>query len=180
MHRRLFDLYQRKRVININANIIASGLLAVAVAKYPVLLIGRYIGEQHRLVITFAAGGIDMFVDVLLYYALHWIANHWNPPWKRKPRPKPKRSFFHEASLVQFERAILSPIYYLVAMGLMYYLQIRGLGHSWAFVIGFASGLVVTRVLHTIWGVRSGRFADSPHDAGLEDERPARDATPAP
>ena len=174
MSRRLFDLYQRKRIVNVNANIIASGLLAVAVAKYPVHVVGALIGEQRLLTITFAAGAIDMVVDVFLYYALHWLANHWNPPWKRKPRPRPKRSFFHDATLVQFERAILSPVYYLVAMSLMYTLQLRGMRHSWAFVTAFASGLLVTRVLHTVWGVRTGRFLDHPA-AGEESVKPGDD-----
>lgn len=164
MPRRLFDLYQRKRVFNINANILASGLMAVLIAKYPVLYIGRLIGEEHPVLITLAAGAIDMVVDVLLYYALHWFANHWNPPWKRHKKAKPSRSFLHDASLVQFERTLLSPVYYLVAMSLMYYLQLRGVAHSWAFVLAFASGLMVTRVIHTVWGLKSGRFDDLTDD----------------
>lgn len=164
MHRRLFDLYQRKRVLNINANIVASGLLAILIAKYPVYLVGKAIGREHRFLITLAAGAIDMVVDIAIYYALHWIANHWHPSWKKTARRQHKRTFFHDASLIQFERAILSPLYYVIAMGLMYALQRWDVveSHSWAFVIGFATGIVVTRVVHTIWGIRTGRFADLP------------------
>ena len=164
MPQRLFDLYQRKRIININANILAAGLLAVVLAKYPVVLIGRLIGEEHLLLITLAAGGVDMVIDVCLYYAFHWVANHWTPPWKTLPAPGeigPTRSFFREASLIQFERAILSPLYYSIAMGSMYALQHRGWSHGWAFFVAFASGLVVTRAVHTVWGIRTGRFLDS-------------------
>jgi hypothetical protein len=172
MPRRLFDLYQRKRVININANIVASGLLAIVIAKYPVHVVGGLIGTENKFLIALAAGGIDMAVDVVLYYALHWIANHWHPSWKRSARRQHKRSFFHDASLIQFERAILSPLYYFVAMGLMYVLQRWNIveSHSWAFVIGFTSGIVVTRFVHTFWGMRSGRFADLPlfEDTGIE------------
>lgn len=164
MPHRLFDLYQRKRVININANILASGLLAVVVAKFPVEIVGRLIGGEHKFLITLAAGAMDMVVDVVIYYALHWVANHWRPPWKRAGKPKPGRSFFHDASLIQFERAILSPLYYLIAMSLMYWLQYLGWGHGWAFVTAFASGLLVTRVVHTVWGLRSGRFVDQPDE----------------
>ncbi|HZW09766.1 MAG TPA: hypothetical protein VFF69_07675 [Phycisphaerales bacterium] len=164
MPRRLFEYYQRKRVININANIVASGLLAIVIAKHPVHLVGEAIGADRKILVTLAAGAIDMFVDVAIYYALHWIANHWHPRWKKSAKRAHKRSFFHDASLIQFERAILSPLYYLVAMGLMYALQRWALieDHSWAFVIGFVTGIVVTRVVHTIWGLRSGRFADLP------------------
>ena len=176
MPQQLFDLYQRKRIINVNLNIIASGLLAVVVAKYPVELVGNWIGPTRLLAVTLAAGGVDMVVDVFIYYALHWFANHWSPPWKRLRRAKPRRSFFRDASVVQFERAILSPLYYLIAMGLMYALQHRGMSHGWAFVAGFASGLLVTRVVHTVWGLRTGRFIDLPPYA--EETGPGCSASP--
>jgi hypothetical protein len=170
MPQRLFDLYQRKRVININANILGSGLLAVVIAKQPVHMIGEWIGEEHPFLITLAAGAVDMIIDVIVYYALHWFANHWNPPWKRARPAGPKRSFFHDASLVQFERAILSPVYYLIAMSLMWYLhRFAGITHSWAFLFAFASGLLVTRVIHTAWGLKTGRFADLPGDVAKDE-----------
>lgn len=162
MPHRLFELYQRKRIININANILAAGLLAVILAKYPVVFVGRLIGEEHKFLITLAAGGIDIVFDVILYYALHWVANHWTPPWKRDRTTTPGRRFFRDASLIQFERAILSPLYYTIAMGSMYALQHRGWSHGWAFFTAFACGLLVTRVVHTVWGLRTGRFLDPP------------------
>jgi len=169
---RLFDLYQRKRIININANIITSGLLAIVLSKYPVLWVGRFIGTDHPMRITIAAGVIDMIVDVFMYYALHWMANHWKPSWKKNapnknaPQPGSKAdtmTFMRDASLIQFERVLLSPLYYAVAMGLMYGLQTgtTHMDHSWAFVIGFTSGIVVTRIVHTIWGLRTGLFRDT-------------------
>ena len=132
--------------------------------------------------ITIAAGVIDMIVDVFVYYALHWMANHWKPSWKKNTpdenapdenapdenAPKPgfradTVAFMRDASLIQFERVLLSPLYYTVAMGLMYGLQTgtTHMDHSWAFVIGFTSGIVVTRIVHTIWGLRTGLFRDT-------------------
>jgi hypothetical protein len=172
MPHRLFDLYQRKRIVNINANILMSGLLAVLVAKYPVDVVGRLIGEDHKILITLAAGGIDMVIDVALYYALHWVANHWTPPWKRQPAARPERAFFRDASLIQFERAILSPLYYLIAMGSMLALQHRGWVPGWAFLTAFASGLLVTRVVHTAWGLRSGLFVDESCPSQDSDQSP--------
>lgn len=163
MPRRIFDFYQRKRVVNVNANIIASGLLAIALAKVPVDFAARWIGPERRLAITLAAGAIDMVVDVVIYYALHWLANHWRPWWRRPRADAPRRSFFREASLVQFERAILSPVYYLTAMGIMYALQASGRPYGESFVVGFVAGIVVTRTIHTIWGVRTGTFRDNAH-----------------
>ena len=105
-----------------------------------------------------------MVADVLLYYGLHWLANHWTPASRRPKVRRSKRAFFKDASLIQFERAILSPLYYLVAGGLMYLLQHQGIKPSWAFVLGFASGIIVTRIVHTIWGLRTGRFKNNPAD----------------
>lgn len=158
MPRRLFHIYQRNRLVNINFNVIASGLMAIAIAKYPVARLGAWIGPEHKLLITVGAAAIDMFVDVSLYYGLHWIANHWRPSGKLPKAKSRHGSFFKDATLIQFERAILSPLYYVVAGGLMYVLQHKGIKPSWAFVWAFSSGIFVTRLAHTLWGLQTGRF----------------------
>lgn len=155
---RLFQLYQNSRLINVNVNIVTAGVLAIVIAKFPVMLVGDLIGAERKLAITIAAGLIDVVVDVTIYYALHWIANHYRPRSRRGEPSNSHRSFFKDATLIQFERAILSPLYYVTAMGLMYVLQVKGVPHGWAFVIGFLTGIIVTRVVHTIWGLKTGRF----------------------
>jgi hypothetical protein len=161
---RLFHLYQRSRIFNINFNVVAAGLLAILIAKIPVAYVSGWIGHEHKFWITVAAAAIDMFVDVLLYYGLHWIANHYRPKSRRPKVRKSKRAYFKDATLIQFERALLSPLYYVVAGGLMYLFQYQGIKPSWAFVLGFASGIFVTRIVHTIWGLQTGRFKNDPHD----------------
>jgi len=79
MPKRVFKLYQRKRVININVNVFVAGLLSIALAKYPVMLISEKIGHEHMLLISIAAYVIDTAIDIVLYFGLHWIANHWRP-----------------------------------------------------------------------------------------------------
>ena len=69
---------------------------------------------------------------------------------------------------MQFERAILSPVYYLTAMGIMYALQASGRPYGESFVVGFVAGIVVTRTIHTIWGVRTGTFRDKEREEVLE------------
>lgn len=164
MPRSLFHLYQRSRVFNINFNVITAGLLAILFAKYPVHVVSDWIGPEHKFLITLCAAVIDMIADVILYYALHWLANHWRPASRRPKVRKSNRAFFKDATLIQFERAILSPLYYVVAGGLMYLLQHQGIKPSWAFVWGFASAIIVTRVVHTIWGYRTGRFKSDPNE----------------
>ncbi|QYK48811.1 MAG: hypothetical protein KF838_02935 [Phycisphaeraceae bacterium] len=177
---RLFKLYQQSRLFNINFNVVAAGLLAIAISKYPVLLVSEWIGPERKFLITLAAAGIDVVADVVIYYGLHWLANHWRPASRRPRVRKSKRAFFKDASLVQFERAILSPLYYMVAGGLMYLLQYQGIKANWAFVFGFVSAIVVTRIVHTMWGLRTGRFKSDPHEFAAASDTPVTTADDAP
>ena len=120
-----------------------------------------------------------MLFDVTLYYMLHWVANHWRPVRGRtdaerralEAKPAP---FIKDATVVQIERALLSPLYYIIAGGLMHGLQVWWkLGPSVAFAIAFPCGLLVTRVLHTLWGLKTGRFRDHhemPHNQNTADD----------
>ncbi|MFG0314790.1 MAG: hypothetical protein ACF8LL_11505 [Phycisphaerales bacterium] len=164
MARRLFHFYQRNRIININANIICAGLLAIALSKLPVHWMSQAIGPGHQWLKAILAGVIDAAVDIALYFVLHWVANHWRP---LKPRTLKERhhhradpgSFWKNASLVQAERYLLSPLFYVVAVGGMWALASQaGIRESWAFVISFSAAIILTRVVHTEWGLYTGRF----------------------
>ncbi len=178
MLERMFRFYQRHRIVNINLNVIAGGLLAVGLTLIPVTLSRRF-ENLSNLHITLIAGVSDAIFDVLIYYALHWVANHWRPlrPKTRAEvaeRRAKKPSFFRDATLVQFERALLSPVYYVVALGLKFTLLQRGMEREWALVVAFVSGIFVTRVLHTIWGLSTGRFRSTsrPRAAAEDDQQP--------
>lgn len=164
MPQRVFKFYQRKRVVNINLNILAAGFLAIALAKFPVKFIGDWIGPEHKFIITAIAYVVDTVFDVMVYYALHWIANHWNPQGhlpKHDDRPKSRR-FVHDATRIQAERMALVPIFILIGPGGMWALQkYADITHSWAFVIAFVSAIITTRIIHTIWGLRTGTFKDT-------------------
>lgn len=168
MHNRVFRFYQDHRIINVNLNIIGAGLLAVAIGKLPVLWLSQLIGPKHKFINSVVAAVVDGVIDIGLYFVLHWIANHW----RRKPTKKHTNgdgeviekavSFWREASLVQFERLTLTPLFYVVAIGGMWGLQHQGLSASWAFVLSFSVGLVLTRIVHTWWALRTGRFEPLP------------------
>lgn len=164
MPRRVFKFYQRKRVVNINLNIVAAGFLAIALAKFPIMYIGDWIGPEHKLIIAAIAYVVDTVFDVLVYYALHWVANHWNPNGhlpKHDDRPKSRR-FIHDATRIQAERMALVPIFILIGPGGMWALQkFADIHHSWAFVIAFVTAIITTRIIHTTWGLRTGTFKDT-------------------
>lgn len=162
---RIFRLYQRKRIVNVNANVTAAALLSIVIGAYPVHLVTAWVGAERELVNSLIAGAIDLSIDVMIYFGLHWIANHWRPLSPKTEADhhdynKEKRPFWKDATLVQFERALLSPLYYVVAVGSMWGLQVLGMHHVWAYVIGFAAAIFVTRILHTLWGLRSGTLRD--------------------
>ncbi len=164
MPRRVFRFYQRKRVVNININMLVAGFLAIALAKMPVKWIGDWIGPEHKLLITAIAYALETVLDVIVYYALHWMANHWNPRGnlpKHDSRPKSRR-FIQDATRLQAERMALVPIYILIGPGGMWALQkYADVQHSWAFVIAFVAAIITTRIIHTVWGLRSGTFRDT-------------------
>ncbi|MHA7812486.1 MAG: hypothetical protein ACX94C_03700 [Phycisphaerales bacterium] len=164
MPQRVFKFYQRKRVVNINLNIVAAGFLAIALAKFPIMYIGNWIGPEHKLIIAAIAYVVDTVFDVLVYYALHWVANHWNPNGhlpKHDDRPKSRR-FMHDATRIQAERMALVPIFILIGPGGMWALQkFADISHSWAFVIAFVTAIITTRIIHTAWGLRTGTFKDT-------------------
>lgn len=192
MPRRLVRAYRKHRIININLNLVASGMLAVALAKLPVEWASPWVRRlttplpviDPNFAVTVGAAIIDGLVDVVLYYTLHWLANHAGraKPPQRMPMPRPDRprgrrhrgSFFRDATGVQLQRLALSPIYYGVAMLLMFVLtKWNYLSDGSAFVVSFAVGVLTTRVVHTIWGLRTGLF--EPDD----DPELAKEKTPA-
>ncbi len=165
---RAFRFYQRHRIVNVNLNIVGAGLLAVIIAKWPVHVVTGWVGDEYKFINSVIAAVIDGVVDIGLYFVLHWIANHWRAsrPEHDIDEPDKPASFWREASLVQFERLTLTPAFYVIAIGGMWGLQHAGMRASWAFVLSFSAGLVVTRIAHTWWGLRSGRFERIPLRTG--------------
>lgn len=197
---RLYD----KRIINVNVNIIVAGLLAAGITvgvmqllqtsgALPVLQgkapnihfsLGlfevRIVGAT--LVVSGTTLGVDALADIIVYTGLHWFANHM--PRKRIPRIKPEYqdlTFIRDATLVQFERAVLSPLLYVIALGLQNWLLHRGWNVAAATSTGLIAGMVVARTLHTIWMIRQERRKRRNHEAKkAEAAKRAAEAAAAP
>lgn len=164
MLHRLFHLYQTRRVVNINVNVTFAGIVAIIIAKWPVMFVADWIGEERKFLISLAAYFIDMVVDFMIYFSLHWLANHWKPG---KPAPIDRARLVHfaqDALVVQAERIVLVPLFAVIAIGGMTLLQHRTeLAPEWAFVVTYLVAILVTRVIHTIIGYRTGTFDDRRH-----------------
>lgn len=166
---RLYD----RRVVNVNVNIVVAGILALAITVgvmhvwevWGVLdWLDRNLPIRKELIINALTFLVDIIADVAVYYVLHWLANH-------APRKTPRigrrltqagldtMNFVRDATLVQFERAVLSPLLYIVALGTQHIMIANGSGVAKATAFGFGAGIVLTRVLHTLWMLRNERRA---------------------
>lgn len=164
----LWRIYKR-RLINVNVNIVAAGLLALiptVVVVHFVTLWGGFpapeaFTQRQKIVI----GGItfitDIIFDVAIYYLLHWLANHL----PRKARPSAELevaahpTFIRDATQVQVERMALSPLFYVVALGGQHALMHMHVDAAAATAIGFAAAITLTRTIHTFWMLRQERRA---------------------
>jgi len=157
-------LYGR-RIINVNLNVLIAGTLALLPTLWIVSLT-RELGIDNKFAITAITFASDLVFDVVIYFVLHWLANHLPRRWgKVSSKAYQHLSFVRDATLVQFERMLMAPVLYTVALGLQNFLMHYGIGREWATVWGFAVGLAITRTMHTFWMLRAERRAWREHAA---------------
>lgn len=162
MLRWLGKVYAR-RIVNVNVNIVLAGALALP----PTLLavwVAHHLGVPAGWRISVITFVTDITADVAVYFVLHWLANHWPAlhvlRGDDEPRePRPHLSFFRDATLVQVERAALSPLLYFLLLGTQYVLTHRGMHPVPATAIAFGLAIGTTRTLHTIWMYKQERKA---------------------
>lgn len=150
-------LYAR-RIVNVNVNIVLAGLLALA-PTLVVVHIAHLLGVHNEWAINAVTLVSDIIFDVLIYYVLHWLANHWPKRW-RKPGEHPDTphlSYFKDATLVQIQRMVLSPVLYALFLGTQHILLKQGADPVWATTIGFCVGMCFSRTAHTFWMLREAR-----------------------
>lgn len=177
-----------RRIVNVNINIILAGVIALFPVLGVVWLVewGLSTGlvdndrlhVSDKLIIGATTFIADLVFDVLIYFGLHWLANH--APWIKKHRlarlnavadaAVQETPFFKDATKVQLQRAVISPLLYMLWLGTQQaLLHTPGLGISpvWATVIGFCVGMTVARTIHTLWMLKSERAARARADCQL-------------
>ena len=142
-----------RRIVNVNVNIIAAGVLALIPVSLCVHFIHstRFIENGTAIAaITFV---LDIVFDFTIYFFLHYLANHG--PFRKLVSHNPAyrgMSFLHDAGLVQMQRAILSPMLYIIWLVVQHQLiEHTSIGAGWATAIGGVIGIGTSRVLHTLW-----------------------------
>lgn len=162
---RLYD----HRIVNVNVNIVVAGILALGITVGAMHLADRWgligwleftLPISREIIINTLTFGVDVIADVAVYFVLHWLANHMPRRAPRAKRPAYAAiSFVRDATLVQFERAILSPLLYLIALGTQHAMLKHGYSITASTAVGFAAGIAVVRFLHSGWMVRNERRA---------------------
>ncbi len=149
-------LYGR-RIINVNFNVVLAGTLALLPTLWIVSLTRTlWGGINNKFAITAITFVSDLVFDVVIYFVLHWLANHLPRRWGAvSSHAYQHLSFIRDASLVQFERMLMAPVLYTVALGLQNFLMHDGVSREWATVWGFAVGVAITRTMHTFWMLRN-------------------------
>ena len=182
-------LYAR-RIVNVNINIVLAGALALGPTVLVVHLTHFFgLGVHHGIdaptrLDSLMIGGItfltDALSDVCIYYGLHWLANHWPRllHLRGESPGTPHLTFFKDATLVQIERMMLSPMLYLLWLVWQYSLMREGISREWATVAGFCVAIGLTRTLHTLWMIRQDRRRRA-RFAALGAAATARQPTPA-
>ncbi|MEM1331238.1 MAG: hypothetical protein AAGG07_11815 [Planctomycetota bacterium] len=179
MPERLLRLYQRERVLNVNVNIIASAAVSTLILLVPVHLTQELLVLDvwwKKALFSAGVGAADLLLDVSIYFLLHWVANHWKPAKPRSEadladQQKKKQPLLIDAGIVQMERAVLSPLYYIIALGGTFLLLKLHVPRVVAVAVSYGSGLLVTRTIHTFWMLRQadrakpGAPRSTPQDA---------------
>lgn len=190
--------YYARRIVNVNVNVVAAGLLSLVPVLACVRLTewalskGYVDGDKLHVSDKVLIGAVtlvaDLTFDVLIYYALHWLANHAG--WLKDHRLKQIEAvadaavesspFFKDATRVQLQRAVLSPLLYVMLLGTQQLLmQVHHVQATWATVIAFAVGIGSARVVHTLWMLREERSQRAAIAAGKVAELP-KAAAPEP
>lgn len=162
---RLYD----RRLVNVNVNIVAAGILALAITVGVMHVADQWsivkqldfaLPVSRAVIINFLTFWVDIIADVTVYFVLHWIANHMPRRTPRAKRPAyADISFVRDATLVQFERAVLSPLLYLIALGIQHAMIKHDFSVAYSTAVGFAAGIGVVRFLHSGWMIRNERRA---------------------
>jgi hypothetical protein len=166
----LSRLYKR-RIVNVNVNIVLAGIFALMPVAAVVELVHRFAFDNRVDLSAFENGVIsvvtiatDIVSDVTCFYVLHWLANHWP---KRLPGERLAEvvgenaapGYFKDATLVQMERMVLSPLLYAIWTTTQITLMRHAVAPVWATIAGFCTATLCIRTLHTLWMIRNAQKA---------------------
>lgn len=127
-------------------NIFLAGVCSTLLSTYPVYLTGMI--TTIPWIIALLSFAIDGIIDFALFGLLHlWANNHHE-----------RRVFLNDLFRLQGQRMVLAVLFFGIATGGHLFLMMEGLTRTTAFVLAYVGALVITRVVHTVYGIKTGLF----------------------
>ncbi|RME52413.1 hypothetical protein D6783_04810 [Candidatus Woesearchaeota archaeon] len=135
-----------KRIVNINVNIVLASALA-AVLTAPII---EVLEEHLRSIalVVLSSLVIDAIFDFSIFSLLHWFAN----------KSLQGTRFLRDVLTLQKQRVFLTPLFYGVATGTQTALLVLGRGAGFSVVVAYFLAILVTRCVHTLYGLKCGLF----------------------
>lgn len=153
---RWFEAYQARRVVHINVNLVVAAVLSMA-ATSGVLAATRPWLDGAVGVAAFTAV-VDGVLDVVAFAALHaWVSRRG---WDRLQTQH--GSLVGDTARLQMHRFVLAPLFYVVSVGGHGLLVSAGVDRIVGAWVAYMGALMLTRTLHTTYGLRHGLFDDAP------------------
>lgn len=144
-------MYARSRVFHINLNAIISGIISLIISAQIVYTSTFFIGNPW-LVVLFSYA-VDGIIDFLIFSGLHLVLYHARSGiWSFSD------NLAKDLRVLQTQRLMFTAITLIVSGGMHYLLMGAGLGRTRAFIIAYALGLLATRTVHTMYGLKRGVF----------------------
>ena len=147
----LLHKYNSKRLLHINGNIILAGTITSLVVAGIIHLSDVWMISNVGLIVAFTAV-LDIILDPAIFFLLHYKSSrHSIADFKQD-------YFIKDAIKIQSHRILLSFSYYGIATSLQAFFLMHGLGNVKSIISAYILALIATRIVHTIYGIKTGLF----------------------
>lgn len=141
--------YHRHRFWHINGNIILASLFSTGLTALFIEFLTHWTTWIGIIVVITAIA--DAALDVLIYT----LFSYYSASYFGKIR---SFSFLCDLARIQGHRIFLAPLYYVCALLLQSFFLMIGMRLSFTVILAYLLALLFTRLLHTLYGLRTGLF----------------------
>lgn len=144
--------YINSRIVHINVNIVLAGFFSMLIAAPIIHLTTLYFhGDRTIALFSFL---VDALLDFSAFSILHtFVSKKASPNHKLK-----RRHLFKDIAEIQGHRIVLSVVFAILAVGGHLFLMSKGLERTHAFFISYGIAIILVRIIHTWYGIKSGLF----------------------
>lgn len=139
----VLERYRNSRAWNVNGNVLVASTLAVVLTALTLEIIQPLVGGMLSTLLLSAI--LDAVYNVAIFAGLH----AWTKTYRQR--------FLRDLGLLQAHRFFLSPLFYLIAVPGQALLLMAGFSTATS-LLAYLLALLVTRGVHTAYGLRTGLF----------------------